>query len=215
MGIEPRNARTTRKGKRKGGTERAFAWAWSGRCRTMPRRRNWWNRQFSRRNHIPWTTHVVESGKSGWPHSARIRPAFGPEQHFRTILCSTHYRPLWRGSRGADTIEEERLGALISGRREFSMATVSYAHIEPNAEGEPIIAGTRIKVRMIALDRIAHGWFVEHCEPLELAARARIKLDTVGSATGSSALDLLRAWLGDCGSDCVARKNRRGLGNRS
>ena len=35
------------------------------------------------------------------------------------------------------------------------MATVSYAHIEPNAEGEPIIAGTRIKVRMIALDRIA------------------------------------------------------------
>ena len=41
------------------------------------------------------------------------------------------------------------------------MATVSYAHIEPNAEGEPIIAGTRIKVRMIALDRIAHGWDAE------------------------------------------------------
>ena len=37
------------------------------------------------------------------------------------------------------------------------MATVSYAHIEPNAEREPIIAGTRIKVRMIALDRIALG----------------------------------------------------------
>jgi uncharacterized protein (DUF433 family) len=37
------------------------------------------------------------------------------------------------------------------------VATVPYAHIECNAEGEPVIAGTRIKVRMIALDRIAHG----------------------------------------------------------
>ena len=44
------------------------------------------------------------------------------------------------------------------------MATVSYAHIEPNAEGEPIIAGTRIKVRMIALDRIAHGWDAEEIQ---------------------------------------------------
>jgi len=26
-----------------------------------------------------------------------------------------------------------------------------------NAEGEPIMAGTQVKVRMIALDRIAHG----------------------------------------------------------
>jgi hypothetical protein len=57
--------------------------------------------------------------------------------------------------------------------------------------------GLRACLRTVAplvgagLDRIAHGWFVEHCEPLELAARARIKLDTVGSATGSSALDLL------------------------
>jgi uncharacterized protein (DUF433 family) len=37
------------------------------------------------------------------------------------------------------------------------VATVAYAHIECNAEGEPIIAGTRIKVRTIALDRIAYG----------------------------------------------------------
>ncbi len=44
------------------------------------------------------------------------------------------------------------------------MATVSYAHIEPNAHGEPIIAGTRIKVRMIALDRIAHGWDAEEIQ---------------------------------------------------
>ena len=38
------------------------------------------------------------------------------------------------------------------------MATVTYAHIGYNAHGEPIIASTRIKVRMIALDRIVHGW---------------------------------------------------------
>ena len=44
------------------------------------------------------------------------------------------------------------------------MATVSYAHIELNAEGEPTIAGTRIKVRMIALDRIAHGWDAEEIQ---------------------------------------------------
>ena len=44
------------------------------------------------------------------------------------------------------------------------MATVSHAHIEPNAEGEPIIAVTRIKVRMIALDRIARGWDAEEIQ---------------------------------------------------
>jgi uncharacterized protein (DUF433 family) len=38
------------------------------------------------------------------------------------------------------------------------VATVSYAHITYNDSGEPFIAGTRIKVRTIALDLIAHGW---------------------------------------------------------
>ena len=37
------------------------------------------------------------------------------------------------------------------------MATASYPHIEHNADGEPTLAGTRIKVRMIALDRIARA----------------------------------------------------------
>jgi len=37
------------------------------------------------------------------------------------------------------------------------MATVSYAHIEHDPDGQPIISGTRFKVRMIALDHIAHG----------------------------------------------------------
>ena len=50
------------------------------------------------------------------------------------------------------------LGASVSGRWELLMAAVSYAHIEPNTQGGPVIAGTRIKVRMIVLDRIARGW---------------------------------------------------------
>jgi hypothetical protein len=41
------------------------------------------------------------------------------------------------------------------------------------------------------LDRIAHAWFVEKCDPLELAARANIRLATVGGASGHSPLDLL------------------------
>jgi uncharacterized protein (DUF433 family) len=44
------------------------------------------------------------------------------------------------------------------------MATVFYAHIELDADAEPIIARTRIKVRMIALDRIAHGWDAEEIQ---------------------------------------------------
>lgn len=44
------------------------------------------------------------------------------------------------------------------------MATASYAHIESNVDGEPRITGTRIKVRMIALDRIAHGWDAEEIQ---------------------------------------------------
>lgn len=37
------------------------------------------------------------------------------------------------------------------------MATISYAHIEEDDEGRPVIAGTRIKVRLIAQDHVAHG----------------------------------------------------------
>ncbi len=44
------------------------------------------------------------------------------------------------------------------------MATVSYAHIELDAQGEPIIESTRIKVRMIALDRLVHGWDAEEIQ---------------------------------------------------
>ena len=35
------------------------------------------------------------------------------------------------------------------------MATASYAHIEMNADGVPVISGTRTKVLMIAADRAA------------------------------------------------------------
>ena len=44
------------------------------------------------------------------------------------------------------------------------MAEVAYPHIALNAAGEPILAGTRIKVRMIALDRIARGWDAEEIQ---------------------------------------------------
>src|SRR5262249_23089218 len=47
------------------------------------------------------------------------------------------------------------ISAGIQGRSRTLMATVSYAHIEHNADGMPVIAGTRIKVVMIAVDRNA------------------------------------------------------------
>jgi uncharacterized protein (DUF433 family) len=53
---------------------------------------------------------------------------------------------------------------MMAGHQELLMASVSYANIEMNASREPIIAGTRIKVRMIALDRIAHGWDAEEIQ---------------------------------------------------
>lgn len=43
------------------------------------------------------------------------------------------------------------------------------------------------------LDRIAHAWFIEKCDSLELAARAEIRLATVGGASGHSPLDLLES----------------------
>lgn len=46
------------------------------------------------------------------------------------------------------------------------------------------------------LDRVAHAWFVEKCDPLELAARANIRLATAGGASGHSPLDLLEPILG-------------------
>jgi Protein of unknown function (DUF433) len=44
------------------------------------------------------------------------------------------------------------------------VATVTYAHIKHNSEGEPIVEGTRIMVRTIALDLIAHGWDAEEIQ---------------------------------------------------
>ncbi|HJT76005.1 MAG TPA: DUF433 domain-containing protein [Gemmataceae bacterium] len=38
------------------------------------------------------------------------------------------------------------------------MATVSYPHIELDAEGVPYLTGTRTKVVEVALDRLAHHW---------------------------------------------------------
>ncbi|MDX1984577.1 MAG: hypothetical protein SFV51_30175 [Bryobacteraceae bacterium] len=41
-----------------------------------------------------------------------------------------------------------------------------------------------------AMDRIAHAWYVDSLSPLELAARARIGLDTVGAKDGPQCMDL-------------------------
>jgi hypothetical protein len=41
------------------------------------------------------------------------------------------------------------------------------------------------------LDRVAHAWFVGGTHPLELAARARVKLGTLSSSPAHSVLDLL------------------------
>src|SRR3954466_8314330 len=47
---------------------------------------------------------------------------------------------------------------------EDAVASLAYAHIEINAEGQAVISGTRFKVWMIALDRIAHGWDAEEIQ---------------------------------------------------
>jgi len=41
------------------------------------------------------------------------------------------------------------------------------------------------------MDRIAHAWFTANTNPLELAARARLRLDLLGSADGCLPVDLL------------------------
>ena len=57
--------------------------------------------------------------------------------------------------------------------------------------------GLRACLRTVAplvgagLDRIAHGWLVDKCEPLILAARARIRLDGLSGVSSVSPLDLL------------------------
>lgn len=44
------------------------------------------------------------------------------------------------------------------------MAIVSYAHIDCESGSEPLIAGTRIKVRMIAIDQLVHGWSAQEIQ---------------------------------------------------
>jgi hypothetical protein len=41
------------------------------------------------------------------------------------------------------------------------------------------------------MDRIAHSWFVDGIRPVELAARARIGIDVVGTHGAKSPIDLL------------------------
>ena len=41
------------------------------------------------------------------------------------------------------------------------------------------------------IDRVAHAWFVNQTTPLELAGRARIRIETLGTSTGRGIADLL------------------------
>ncbi|HET7052993.1 MAG TPA: hypothetical protein VFI09_03640 [Solirubrobacterales bacterium] len=43
------------------------------------------------------------------------------------------------------------------------------------------------------LDRLAHAWLVEDLEPLDLAARARLGIELLGSGDGSNLVDLLES----------------------
>ena len=54
-------------------------------------------------------------------------------------------------------------------------------------------AGLRTAAPIVGegMDRIAHAWFVENIPPLELAARASIRLGIVGSTNGYDIVDLL------------------------
>jgi uncharacterized protein (DUF433 family) len=61
-------------------------------------------------------------------------------------------------------MSRRQTGASDETHVEGTVATVAYAHIEINEEGQAVIAGTRIKVRMIALDRMAHGWDAEEIQ---------------------------------------------------
>jgi uncharacterized protein (DUF433 family) len=44
------------------------------------------------------------------------------------------------------------------------MSTLAYPHIELDAQGIPFLAGTRIKVVEVALDRLAHHWDAEEIQ---------------------------------------------------
>ena len=41
------------------------------------------------------------------------------------------------------------------------------------------------------MDRIAHAWFVEGLEPVQIAARAGVRLATVGASDAPDIVDLL------------------------
>jgi uncharacterized protein (DUF433 family) len=43
----------------------------------------------------------------------------------------------------------------------MNMPTVAYPHIDIRADGKPIIAGTRIKVIHLAMERLAYHWDAE------------------------------------------------------
>src|SRR4051812_23220148 len=55
------------------------------------------------------------------------------------------------------------------------MSTVSYPHVEINADGVPIISGTKTKVVEIVQDHLAHHWRAEDiCEQYPYLSLAQV-----------------------------------------
>src|SRR6202035_2996584 len=94
------------------------------------------------------------------------------------------------GTEVADTRQKMRAGLLSDVSIDIEtwfcigVRPTPLAKIMPRAAAPLVGAG---------LDRIAHAWFTEKCDSLELAARAEIRLATVGGSSGYSPLDLLES----------------------
>jgi hypothetical protein len=107
----------------------------------------------------------------------------------------------------SDRAAEERIRKILLNPHERlreikSYVTNAFVRMYKNRNlilhwGKADAVGLKSNLRTIApltgagLDRIAHAWFVENITPMELSARARISLETVGSPGGPAIADLL------------------------
>lgn len=107
----------------------------------------------------------------------------------------------------SDGAAENRLARILANPHEKlrevrNYATAAFIRMYKNRNlvlhwGKTDAVGLRSNLRTVAplvgagIDRIAHAWFVEKIRPIELSARARIALETVGSAGGPAVADLL------------------------
>lgn len=107
----------------------------------------------------------------------------------------------------SDAAAVQRMSKLLKAphdnvREIQSYATAAFVRMYKNRNlvlhwGKTDAVGLQSNLRTAAplvgagMDRIAHGWFVEKLSPMELAARARYSVETVGSLRGPHIVDLL------------------------